>query len=77
MASIYRTWLARLADYRTEIQRIHGNSPSLEDLTRAANAEREDWYRLSATGLERAYGEDEPEYTEDMFKEPNPNYERG
>ena len=38
--------------------------------------EREDWYRLSGKGLEAAYGEDEPEYTEDMIKEPNPDYER-
>jgi hypothetical protein len=40
-----------------------------------ADVECEDWYRLSAKGLEAAYGEDEPEYTEDMIKEPNPDYE--
>ncbi len=33
-ASIYRTWLARLAEYRNEIQRIQGNRPSLEGLIR-------------------------------------------
>lgn len=33
-ASVYRTWLARQADYRNEIQRIQGNSPSLEGLIR-------------------------------------------
>ena len=33
-ASIYRTWLARQAEYRNEIQRIQGNSPSLEGLIR-------------------------------------------
>jgi hypothetical protein len=26
--------------------------------------EREDWLRFSSTGLERAYGENEPEYSE-------------
>jgi hypothetical protein len=33
-ASIYRTWLVRQAEYRNEIQRIQGNSPSLEGLIR-------------------------------------------
>lgn len=33
-ASVYRTWLARLADYRAEIQRIQGNRPSIEGLVR-------------------------------------------
>jgi len=37
--------------------------------------EREDWLRLSAEGLEVAYGDDEPEYTLDMLKEINPDYE--
>jgi len=36
---------------------------------------RQDWYRLAAKNLERAYGPDEPEYTLDMIKEPNPLYE--
>lgn len=33
-ASVYRTWLARQAEYRNEIQRIQGNAPSLEGLIR-------------------------------------------
>lgn len=33
-ASVYRTWLARQAEYRNEIQRVQGNSPSLEGLIR-------------------------------------------
>ena len=37
--------------------------------------EREDWLRLSAINFERAFGDDEPEYTLDMIKEVNPNYE--
>ena len=36
--------------------------------------EREDWYRLSAQGLARAYGDDEPEYTLADIKELNPDY---
>ncbi|HEX8195690.1 MAG TPA: hypothetical protein VF571_05715 [Pyrinomonadaceae bacterium] len=38
--------------------------------------EREDWARLAMQSLERAYGDDEPEYTLDMIKEWNRNYER-
>ena len=38
--------------------------------------EREAWYGLSMQMLARAYGEDEPEYTTDMLKWTNPDYER-
>lgn len=31
-ASVYRTWLARQAEYRNEIQRQQANAPSLEGL---------------------------------------------
>ena len=31
-ASVYRTWLARQADYRNEVQRIQRRTPSLEGL---------------------------------------------
>ncbi|HKI03792.1 MAG TPA: hypothetical protein VKK31_17560 [Thermoanaerobaculia bacterium] len=34
-ASVYRTRLARLAEYRNEIQRRQGSSPSLKGLIRA------------------------------------------
>ena len=37
--------------------------------------ERESWYRLSLQMLERAYEKDEPEYTTDMLKWINPDYE--
>ena len=32
------------------------------------------WTRASLASLERAYGEDEPEYTLDMVRERNPEY---
>jgi hypothetical protein len=35
-ASVYRTWLARQAEYRNEIQRIQKNSPSLAGLIQVA-----------------------------------------
>ncbi|MEA2601882.1 MAG: hypothetical protein QOF89_2874 [Acidobacteriota bacterium] len=34
-SSVYRTWLARQAEYRNEIQRMQGNSSSLKGLIRA------------------------------------------
>lgn len=34
-ASVYKTWLSRLAEYRNEIQRLQGGSPSLKGLIRA------------------------------------------
>lgn len=40
-----------------------------------ADEEREDWARLGLKSLERAYGDDEPEYSLDMIKKKNPNYE--
>ena len=36
-ASVYRTWLTRLAAYRDEIQRVQRNRPSLEGLVRVAS----------------------------------------
>ena len=33
-ASVYRTWLARQAEYRNEVHRLQGGSPSLEGLIR-------------------------------------------
>ena len=34
-ASVYRTWLARQAEYRNEVQRLQRNAPSLAGLIRA------------------------------------------
>jgi hypothetical protein len=39
--------------------------------------ERADWLLFASEALERAYGEDEPEYSLDLIKEPNPDYEGG
>ena len=40
------------------------------------DGEREDWARLSRQALANAYAEDEPDYSLDAIKEPNPEYER-
>ncbi len=34
----------------------------------------EDLYRFSMMNFSRAYSDEEPEYTSDMIKEPNPGY---
>jgi hypothetical protein len=41
------------------------------------DAERHDWLLLSSSGLEATYGENEPDYTQAMIKESNPDYEGG
>ena len=38
--------------------------------------EYEAWLHLSGQRLESAYGENEPEYSSDLLKEVNPDYER-
>jgi len=35
-ASVYRTWLARQAEYRNQVQRIQSRAPSLVGLVRVA-----------------------------------------
>lgn len=39
------------------------------------NSDLEDWAQLSQSGLEYAYGADEPEYSLTMLREQNPTYE--
>ena len=41
-----------------------------------AIAEDQAWYTLSAGGLQAAYGENEPDYSLDTIKTPNPEYQR-
>jgi antitoxin component of MazEF toxin-antitoxin module len=37
---------------------------------------REDWMHLALTAWDSAFGDNEPEYTSDMIKKPNPEYAR-
>lgn len=39
--------------------------------------QEEDWYAWASTNLNRAYGEEEPEYNLSQLKEPNESYEGG
>jgi hypothetical protein len=36
--------------------------------------EQSEWYQFSGKSLSAAYGENEPDYTLNMLKEPNPDY---
>ena len=38
-------------------------------------ADYQEWYLLSSQSLADAYGEDEPEYSLDLIKTPNPEYQ--
>jgi hypothetical protein len=44
-------------------------------LPKSENGEGSEWTRLSLESLARAYDDDEPEYSLDLIKEPNPEYE--
>ena len=39
------------------------------------DSERESWLRLSADYLRQAYDDNEEEYSLDLIKDPNPDYE--
>jgi hypothetical protein len=39
------------------------------------DAEREEWLGASELGLQKAYGDSEPDYPASMIKAPNPDYE--
>ncbi len=42
---------------------------------KADESEDEGWFRLSRQGLEAAYGDDEPEYSEELVIKPNPDFQ--
>ena len=46
-------------------------------LPKEVEAERDAWLRLSKKRLKEAYDDDEVEYSSDLIKELNPEYERG
>ena len=52
------------------------NTKLVVSVIQMKNDQREDWTRFSLENLERAYGDDEPEYSLDLIKEANPKYER-
>ena len=54
---------------------LQPNASLLVTVVQAPQASRDDWLDLSAQGLANAYGEGEPDYSLNMIKEPNPDYE--
>lgn len=44
------------------------------DTDNMQDSERKDWAQFSLSQLGRAYGESEPDYSDSMVKEPNPEY---
>ncbi len=51
------------------------NTKLVVSVIQMQDEKREDWVRFSLANLERAYGENEPEYSLDLIKEANPKYE--
>lgn len=52
------------------------NTKLLVTVVQPSSLEEVEWQSFSAQNLERAYGEDEPEYSLSLIKEWNPDYER-
>lgn len=50
-------------------------SPNTKLVVSVIQTQDEDWTSFSLANLERAYGDDEPEYSLDLIKEANPKYE--
>jgi hypothetical protein len=56
---------------------LEPNTKLLVTVIQSSDSEHQDWRNFSAQGIERAYSDDEPEYSENLIKELNPDYERG
>ena len=54
---------------------LEPNTKLVVSVIQPQNGKPDDWTRLSKANLERAYGNDEPEYSLDLIKEQNPEYE--
>lgn len=54
---------------------LEPNTELIVTVLPGSSEQREDWTRLSLKSLARAYGDDEPDYSLDLIKEANPEYE--
>jgi hypothetical protein len=55
---------------------IPANTPLIVSVViETLDEERQAWSEIALQSLARAYDEDEPEYSLDLIKEPNPDYE--
>ncbi|HKK18754.1 MAG TPA: hypothetical protein VJ952_08745 [Opitutales bacterium] len=58
-----------------EPHNLHPGTPLLVTVLPATDAAFEgDFHSMVENGLNKAYGEDEPEYPDSMIAEPNPHY---
>ena len=57
--------------------RLEPDTPLAVTVLPKEQAGDSEWSLLSARGLAAAYGEDEPDYSLDLIREPNPDYEGG
>ena len=85
----FHSWRYDVMEIRTLRAHFDGNQILLDEpfelepdtellitiLPKSSDEEREDWTRLSLESLARAYSDDEPEYSSDLIKEANPEYE--
>ena len=56
--------------------RANGRSRSLNKQTKETNIDRDEWMSFALSAWDSQFGDNEPEYTSDMIKVPNPDYER-
>ena len=54
---------------------LQPNTKLIVSVVQPPDEEHQNWTRFALANLERAYGEDEPEYSLDLIKEANPKYE--
>jgi len=56
--------------------RVNGHSRNLKKSTKETDTDREEWMSFALAAWNSQFGNEEPEYTADMIKVPNPDYER-
>jgi len=57
-------------------KKVNGHPKNIVQKNSEIDEERAEWMRFALQNFERAYGDNEPEYTSDMIIKPNPYYER-
>ena len=55
--------------------KLEPNTKLIVTIVSTSEDKDDDWLKLSNQMLQQAYGEDEPEYSSNLIKEDNPDYE--
>ncbi|MEN4042130.1 MAG: hypothetical protein ROW39_07295 [Anaerolineaceae bacterium] len=66
---------SRYLKLKKPIKIAPGSTVMITIETAVGVAESQEWYLLSSQGLEEAYSENEPDYSLDRIKIPNPEYQ--